>query len=70
VVAGVGGVIVDFEEHFDDTGGLALLLSGRLGVDIDDRLLVYGGGGMYRWGLPGETIAEGGLVEFGFGYRF
>jgi hypothetical protein len=70
VTAGAGGVVVDFSEGFDDTGGGALLISGGLGFTIIENLRAGVDVGGFLWGYPGETIAYGGFCTFGLAYRF
>lgn len=70
VMLGVGGVVVDFSRGFDDTGGIAGLVTGGLRFQLMENLYAVADIGGFFWGYPGETIADGYVSTLGLAYRF
>jgi hypothetical protein len=70
VTLGAGGVVVDFSQSFDDTGGGALMIAGGFGLEVTESLRAGIDGGGFLWGYPGETIAYGGFCTLSLACRF
>lgn len=63
--AGVGGTVLDFNRHFDDTGGVTAMIRGEVGFALARFLRLHVGGGGYLWGYPGTTLGTGAFVTLG-----
>ncbi|MEM7231346.1 MAG: hypothetical protein AAF517_04195 [Planctomycetota bacterium] len=67
---GLGGMILDFDDRFDDTGGIAGSVRGEVGVRVVDHFEVTAGAIGFAWGYPGEWVGYGGTFILGGMVRF
>lgn len=68
---GVGGAHFDYPSEVaeDDREG-AIEMRGQLGVEFHDFMQLSLGFGVYMWGYPGETVAQGDFSTLQLNVRF
>lgn len=68
--AGVGGIVFDLPEGYKSADGIAGLLRLDIGIELVEHVMVQIGGGLFRWGHPGETYGNGAFLEVGGAWYF